>query len=348
LANHSDVYDTETPTFKQLAKWAGQNFNLQALMCSDVDPPTSEELQQLLNSCTSLTTLKMGTVLGHEQIVTLLRHGTHITTLSAGFEPKSSLANEPCRWRDVELNGYGSPALFSLVYLPLHSVEVLSMEGGLGSINLPLTLVPTEQVPAMLHRAATVISQTKSWQQKPPQQLSFAAIGERGPVKPKFTAQTNIQLFRALAPLKHSSLTKLIMEGFAYVGTFELGQPELAALSSSLGSHLQSIALGGYGTIVLTPSFWPALLKEFPGLQELRLVGRVFGAVGQDAIFAFCKEVTRPFTLVMDDMVCRAAVRQRLQSQLAALPPPGNRVVIKDERAALMDWARAHAQGVMA
>jgi hypothetical protein len=65
--------------------------------------------------------------------------------------------------------------------------------------------------------------------------------------------------------------------------------------------------------------------------------------VGADDIFAFCKQLTRRLTLVLADQVCNAAARQQLQAQLAALAPPGNRVVIKDTEAAMMDWIRAHS-----
>jgi hypothetical protein len=158
-----------------------------------------------------------------------------------------------------------------------------------------------------------------------------------GPIQPSFTAKIRSDLLEALAPLEHPGLTRLEWGGDEGC-EFELGQPELTALGKSLGSSLQFM---GLGNATLTPSFWPALLRELPGLKQLSLHRHVTGAVSQSDILAFCKDVPGPFTLVLDDYVCSAAGRQQLQSQLDALPQ-GSQVVIQDPKTANRAWALAN------
>jgi hypothetical protein len=84
----------------------------------------------------------------------------------------------------------------TLNYLPLNSLEELSLPRQAASLTLPLTTVPTPQVPALLHKEAAVIARNQTLKQKAG---PLAGMEDGGPVQPHFTAGTRLQLLRALA-----------------------------------------------------------------------------------------------------------------------------------------------------
>jgi hypothetical protein len=92
-------------TAGQLVSLATRNPQLQYLHCNPlVTRPTSQDLQLLLTSLPSLTSLSLGTALQADHVLTLLRHGTHITSLTANsMELEHTLAEQRCSWRELKL-----------------------------------------------------------------------------------------------------------------------------------------------------------------------------------------------------------------------------------------------------
>jgi hypothetical protein len=169
----------------------------------------------------------------------------------------------------------------------------------------------------LLHKAATAIAETQAWQQHQRELLLLQQSDpSQGRVQPSFTAQTRVDLLKALAPLKHLAYQKFWLSGFSC--EFQMGGPELAALNASIGNSLESILLGNRGQVTLDTSFWPALLKVFPALKHLGVYAHVRGATTMADLALFCKEAPSWFTLSLYHSVCDAAAHQQLRSILAA------------------------------
>jgi hypothetical protein len=331
------VYDTEDVddalTVEQLVSIAARNPQLQSLHCSPVVPsPTAQDLQLLLTSLTSLTSLSLGTRLQAAEVLTLLRYGTHITSLSIhSMELDYCLPEQQCSWRELRLGDYfpNVLTLANLVNILKDSVEV-SFTGysrAAARLELPLTTVPTPQVPALLHKAAAVIACNQSWKQEPEPLLSLDGTEYDGSVQPHFTAATRLQLLQALAPLRHAGIRMLHLHGFSC--EFEMGAPEVEALSTSIGSDIKSMLLGSGGKVTLSPTFWPALRSHFPALRDVWLGKHSDGAVHTSDLVSFCKDAPHPFTLGLHNNICDAAGRQELQTLVTA-SAGANAPVIKE------------------
>jgi hypothetical protein len=284
-----EMFSNSTLTAQELVSTAAHNPQLQSLRATSLVPsPTAQDLQLLLTSLPFLTSLSLGTTLQADHVLTLLRHGTHITSLTVdSMEVKRSLAPEACSWKSLTIS-MSFPNVLTLANLPLDSIEELSLPYQQARLELPLTTVPTPQVPALLHKAAAVIARTQScdW-------LCLTGTDDRGPVQPHFGPATRLQLLQALAPLRHAGLRSFSLDGFSC--EFEMGAPEVEALSTSIGNHLKSMSVGSMGRVTLSTTFWPVLRSHFPALNWVSPGRHACGAVNTaDHILEGCTSPVDP------------------------------------------------------
>jgi hypothetical protein len=96
-------------------------------------------------------------------------------------------------------------------------------------------------------------------------------------------------LVRALAPLvsKEVKLSIHMLEAVA-------GAAEVQQLGDALGSSLKQLALEA---CELPDGFWPAVWENLPGLQQLTVGDRVWGATDAHELAVFCSRATRPLQL---------------------------------------------------
>jgi hypothetical protein len=160
----------------------------------------------------------------------------NITSLKARqIDAQVSRAGAQCSWKKLILHVH--PALQHIAYLPLKSIQQLglgpSAETG-PDLRVPANLLPHDQLPALLHQAATNLASSSVWQQGHYSEIRFFSYkdlssDERGP------------LFRALAPLRSHLVVGAKLD-FGGSGS-GFGRVELPALQSSLGSQLTSLHL---------------------------------------------------------------------------------------------------------
>jgi hypothetical protein len=333
--DREDDDDDPQDQFQPYAAVAAGNVNLQTLELHLPVSVTAGDLQQVLSSCRSLRTLHLRAAIQQDALQVLLKHGAHLEDVAVrSLEAEHSMVRQPCRWTCLELYSDVFPNVLTLAHLSFQGLESLSMPGGPGCLSLPLTTVPTEQVPALVRKAAATIASTRSWQQQqqqkqqqqqlqlPQQRVERGVCLEcscdlDGPVQPEFTGSTACELLMALEPLRSPATDRFSLDGFQGC-EFVMGSPEVAALRLGLGSSLKRLRLGVRGRVTLSPSFWPSLAQELPGLEQLWLGPCVSGATTQGDLALFCRGAPAPFTLYLDDKVCDEPHRQQLRSTLAA------------------------------
>jgi hypothetical protein len=242
---------------------------------------TAAELQHLLASCPSLTTLDMPFLpVSDDVLEVLLTHGKKITTLvAASFRTDGSFADRQCSWKRVwfsQVDYPYYPVLLLLANAPLKGVEEL--HGGfsdLGILKLPLLTFAPDQVADLLRRATTNIAACRQWQLAPGSFISLGHDPEDSPPQDViFTPAQRIQLLEALAPLGGPHVKEF--NAAIYDTDFEWGEAELQALGRSLNSERLSALQLSY--CIVTSGFWAALDEVLPSLSDLYLNGDVTGS----------------------------------------------------------------------
>jgi broad specificity phosphatase PhoE len=286
--------------------------------------PTAAEVQHLLEACPSLSELHLGWMtLAPDAVVVLLTHGTTITTLTAHvFETTASLADKPCSWKCLQLQG-DYPTVLHLANLPLKGLSSLQWATqwatGLATLELPLATVPAEDLPHLLQRAATNLAACPAWKAQPrgyislegdPSDYNTANIID-------FSPQQRIQLVQALAPLGGPHVRTFV--GSIRGAEFEWGRAEVEALARSLGS--KEVTTLELSHCTLATDFWAALDEFLPSLNTLRFRKDVRCAPLDLAIFC-TKRGQRHFTLQLGQALYNEVGGGQLGNSLAAQGVP--------------------------
>jgi hypothetical protein len=281
-------------------------------------------LQQLLQGCPSLAHLSFkATAVHQDALEVILTHGTNITSLVASnLAPDSSIAGRTVAWRNLVLVNEDWPTVLHLANLPLQTVTSLQLSqdpvAGLGDLELPISSVPSDQLPGLLLQATTNLGGCPAWQSKPAAQIALyddsPIDDDDTPATICFDTEQGLQLMHALAPLggPHVKACVLNMDGCS----IELGRAEVAALAQSLGKGLMSLRLSHCS---LEAGFWGALHDALPSLQLLVLEEQVTCSAADVGIFCGRRCASgRPFLLRMSDAVYEPCEGDELQQGLVA------------------------------
>jgi hypothetical protein len=236
--------------------------------------PAAADIQHLLEACPSLSDLDLsGATVSPDALEVLLTHGTSITSLGAEFlETEVSLADRPCSWKYLFLESECYPSVLHLAHLPLRGVTFLRSQGtclDLATLQLPLCTMAAEDMPWLLHQAATNLAACPAWKAAPLDSIDLEGdprqYWDQDTVI--FSAQERIQLLEALAPLGGPHVTKFAGD---IQGTwFEWGRAEVQALAGSLRSDKVTTLSLNY--CHLAADSWAALDEFLPELETLQL-----------------------------------------------------------------------------
>jgi hypothetical protein len=231
-------------------------------------------LQRLLTSCAHLTHLDLDLAdIDPDGLDILLEYGRSITSLALGsfVDLYDSVAERQCSWKRLHLHAIDTDNTCTLAYLPLKTVEELSI----GECTTPVTLLQlplynesADNLCQLVRQAAVNLASCPAWQHSwHRSQVGFVSDPDDRTFLDKFfQAEQRVQLLQALAPLGGPHL-----QGFTYrvsQTTFDFGHAEVQALAQNLGSSVASMHLS---SCTLQPCFWPALLQHFPNLTRLEL-----------------------------------------------------------------------------
>jgi hypothetical protein len=290
------IRDSTDADAEQMLRVAGQNTGLVQLKYNTSVVPSPYMASQqftLLSNCTSLMHLNMAAFhIDDQALDVLLTHCTSITDLTLGsITLDSSRADRQCSWRKLSLLGPPGDILLYLPYLPLTSVQELWNLYNILSGVLPLPppdAVPAAQLPSLLHQAATNLATCPAWISAAPSKLTLQGAGQ------ELTADQQVQLFQALAPLGGPHVTEIEV---CLEGQLELGSAEVQALASSIGGSLQKLRL--YRCTLLS-TFWKALAHHFPQLSSLDLPGGIQAGVGDITMYLAMRSSSSPQPMRLD------------------------------------------------
>jgi hypothetical protein len=181
----------------------------------------------------------------------------------------------------------------------------------LGVLLLPYGSVPSDQLPQLVHRAATSLAGCPAWQRKPEPWISLLSEGPAQQVS--FSPQQRVQLLQALAPLggPHVIGFQLGIRG----SDVTVGDQELLALASSLGRGLTQLHLS---FCTLPAQFWRALDGAFPALSVLRLSAGV--SCSQTHMIFFCtRRASSNMHLQLSSELWESCDAQQLVAELESI-----------------------------
>jgi hypothetical protein len=300
---------------------AARNPNLQDLriQTDDAETPTAAQLAHVLAACPLVTSLSLtDTVLNDQGLEAVLTHGPNITKLVArSITTEASFAERACKWESLYVQGDNHPSVLTLARLPLRTVTELSAWGGFLfqlplELQLPVSRMPAEQLPAILRQAATNMASCPAW----PAGFHGSISLKGDPVFSNMTvfdSQQRTQLIEALKPLGGPAVKEVeVSIGSA---SFQWGRPEVQALARSLGGQVTSLQLGDCS---LSADFWMALEECFPALRSLYLKKDVTCSAPDVAMFCSTRPADRRFTMDLTADVYDAVSGEQLQASLAA------------------------------
>jgi hypothetical protein len=303
LCLHNNSFRGEhssAPLYAAAAKNPGlQSFSVD--ICKSRDVPEAP-LQQLLEACPSLTHLGFDNTCVQQNVLdVLLTHGTNITSLTAScIKPNSSIAAREVSWRKLVLTNDDHPTALHLANLPLQSVTSLQLsedpDAGLGRLELPISSVPSDQLPGLLLQATSNLARCPAWRSKPESWVTLVGDpdfdDEDGDDVRFLTPDQRLGLLQALAPLHgpHVGGFELGIKGFDVT----LGTAEVMALAESLGQGLVELKLSH---VTLSAGFWAALDHALPALHTLTLDEQVGCCPVEVGIFCGRRDPGRRTTL---------------------------------------------------
>jgi hypothetical protein len=279
---------------------------------------SAAELQHLLTSCTSLTSLDLTYFcIDKDDLEVLLTYGTNITTLKAcTIDTDISFADRQCSWKSLTLAAVDDcyPTVLNWASMPLKGVEELNHGlGSLGLLQLPLSRLEPDQLATVLRQATTNLAGCPAWQAHPDSLIALQDDPSDTPLESiVFTPQQRTQLLEALAPLGGPHVTQCAAA--IHKAVFEWGRPELQALGRSLNSGQLSRLLLTH--CIVTAGFWAALDEVLPSLSELWLLDNVICSAADVAVYCSKRKEGHPLTLRLSDALYTAVGGAQLQAAL--------------------------------
>jgi hypothetical protein len=258
----------------------------------------AEAVQNFLTSCACLTHLDLAWIELSEGVVdAILTHGTSIVKLEVGtLATTTNHSDQPSNLQSLSLESGICSSVLQFANLPLRGVTQLELACiALAELQLPTTRVPADQLPGVLQRATSNLAACPAWQAKPEPCISLQGdVGEDNEYI-HLTAEAQMQLLQALAPLGGPHVRKF--QGLLWESCFHWGRPEVEALGRSLGTtELRVLELA---CCTLSADFWAALDEVMPSLEVMELVALVTCSVLDLAVFCSRRRAGRPFSLIL-------------------------------------------------
>jgi hypothetical protein len=280
-----------------------------------------QQLCDLLSACPELTELVIEAgVLNQWCLEALVEHGTHITHLTVkGFELVSPPKGE-CQWSHLRVVGNledGWPlTVTDLAFLPLKTVQRFEVWNSArrewcGTTSMShLVLAGTSgpefvsSLREVVYAAAQNISTCPAWVMSKPSGFELEMSGDY-----HVTIEEHAPLLEALAPLRGSDFTHLVLSG-----AFHLGQPEVAALQRSFGGSVTTMTLEG---CTVLPTFWAELHGSMTSVSTLEIRHPCFGISGTNlTVFCASRAPAHPLTLKVHAVLYDTCEAQKVQAAL--------------------------------
>jgi hypothetical protein len=271
---------------------------------------------QLFSAVPQLQGLRLGSIIRQQAFDALLAHATQLTHLTCKdlflSEDRSQSA---CSWKELVAAGHCFIS-GTLTYLPLHSLSrvCLSLQGHWFEVpsespslacflnNLPGSIGGC--TPAEMRKALINLGACPAWQASGPSVRIHLVSMLGGP--------QDIEEYRQVIPALGAVADKKVQLSLHPLG-FQVTGDIVEHLGATLGHSLTRLSLPAD---CLTQSFWPAVWRCLPGLQELRLLGVGRAAISSSDIAAFCSHATRPMSLGLDrSLYHRVGPSEQLEQQ---------------------------------
>jgi hypothetical protein len=310
LCKYIGVYDGDQEGIRGVMATAARNPGLQELNGRDFTAGphsvAAPMLQHLLQSCTTLTSLRLPDhTIDQQSLDVLLQYGTCITYLGVNsFDLSASRSDNACSWEllEFEMGPLCGPFLKALAYLPLRGVDTISLfefsetTECLDHLHVPLRMFRTVARRQLLRAAAVNVAASKAWQICPATSITLVAS--------RADDSCLSGVLHALAPLGGEHIEALTITGTEEVqgsGKYLwLFQAEVEALAASLGSGITSIDLD---YCELGSKSWPALARCFPAVTTLSLGKEVIRVSDMRSMHLamWANQMGHPVTVVLRD-----------------------------------------------